>query len=281
MSIVLFYQYIEPAWTEAEHKAALNYVIKLAKHHKVNGRGRCASEGLNCTLSGAAADVRAFCQGLRDWNKTFEQTDFKITDGIYFGKRFKALTIRKADELVAYGLSGERAPSLNYSTAHHVEADKYHEMMTQQDTVIIDVRNAYESAIGHFQPPPGGAELIDPKMRNSHEFPKWLNMPETKEKLKGKKVMMYCTGGIRCERASALLDQMERSSQEVETQGIYMVRGGIERYLKTYPQGGFWKGYNYLFDRRFEQQPEVCVCLCVTAIYWIARSSSIFVGCAP
>jgi len=45
-------------------------------------------------------------------------------------------------------------------------------------------------------------------MRNSHEFPKWLNMPETKEKLKGKKVMMYCTGGIRCERASALLDQV-------------------------------------------------------------------------
>jgi len=52
------------------------------------------------------------------------------------------------------------------------------------------VRNAYESAIGHFQPPPGGAELIDPKMRNSHEFPKWLNMPETKKRLEGKKVMI-------------------------------------------------------------------------------------------
>jgi len=71
-------------------------------------------------------------------------------------------------------------------------------------------------------------------------------------------VMMYCTGGIRCERASALLDQMERSSHDVATQGIYMVRGGIERYLKTFPQGGFWKGYNYLFDRRFEQRPAVC-----------------------
>lgn len=109
---MLFYQYIEPAWTEKEHKVALNYVIKLAKQHKINGRGRCAPEGLNCTLTGAAANLRAFCQGLRDWNKAFEQTDFKITDGVYFGKRFKALTIRKASELVAYGLDGEKAPSL-------------------------------------------------------------------------------------------------------------------------------------------------------------------------
>jgi predicted sulfurtransferase len=257
VSLVLFYQYVEPAWNELEHRAALNFVIKLAQKHKINGRGRCAPEGLNCTLSGSAADIRAFCLGLRSWDKTFEQTDFKISDGIYYGKRFKALTIRKVNELVAYGLSGEKAPSLNYSNAKHLEADEYHKLMEAKDTVIIDVRNAYESAIGHFQPPEGGAELLDPKMRNSHEFPKWLNMDETKEKLKGKKVMMYCTGGIRCERASALLHQMETVSIDLHTQGIYMVRGGIERYLKTYPEGGYWKGFNYLFDRRLEQQPEL------------------------
>jgi predicted sulfurtransferase len=111
--------------------------------------------------------------------------------------------------------------------------------------VIIDVRNAYESAIGHFQPPPGGAELLDPKMRNSHEFPKWINAPETREKLQGKKVMMYCTGGIRCERATALLDQLEKASSaeggDFRTEGVVMVRGGIERYVKTFPEGGFWK----------------------------------------
>ena len=65
--------------------------------------------------------------------------------------------------------------------------------MSEPNTVIIDVRNAYESAIGHFQPPPGGAELLDPKMRNSHEFPKWINAPETREKLQGKKVRIFCT----------------------------------------------------------------------------------------
>ena len=116
---------------------------------------------LGCARGGAPA--------LRDWDDTFNETDFKITDGLEAGQRFKSLTIRKTTEIVAYGLPGELAPSLTRSSAKHVEADNYHKMMEAPDTVIIDVRNAYESAIGHFQPPPGGAELIDPKMRNSHE----------------------------------------------------------------------------------------------------------------
>ena len=62
--------------------------------------------------------------------------------------------------------------------------------MKDPEAVIIDVRNAYESAIGNFQPPKGGATLIDPKMRNSIEFPKWLNSEETQKKLTGKKVLV-------------------------------------------------------------------------------------------
>ena len=62
--------------------------------------------------------------------------------------------------------------------------------MQDPETVIIDVRNAYESAIGNFQPPENGAKLIDPKMRNSIEFPKWLNSEETQNQLTGKKVLV-------------------------------------------------------------------------------------------
>jgi predicted sulfurtransferase len=86
--------------------------------------------------------------------------------------------LRKVEELVGYGLAGEKAPEIGTKTSVHLEADEYHAMMTDTktaetglETVIIDVRNAYESAIGHFAPPPGGAKLIDPKMRNSHDFP--------------------------------------------------------------------------------------------------------------
>ena len=86
--------------------------------------------------------------------------------------------------------------------------------------------------------------------------------------------MMYCTGGIRCERATALLNQITDAEPDFDTKGVVMVRGGIERYLKTFPEGGYWKGKNYLFDKRMEQVParkasealasdvESCCCLC-------------------
>lgn len=67
--------------------------------------------------------------------------------------------------------------------------------------------------------------------------------------------MMYCIGGIRCERATALLNQITEAEEDFDTKGVVMVRGGIERYLKTFPEGGFWKGKNYLFDKRMEQAP--------------------------
>ncbi|CAJ1451120.1 unnamed protein product [Effrenium voratum] len=255
-SIMLFYQYVEPAWSAKQHRRALTFVHDLGRKHGVTGRGRCSAEGLNCTLTGTAEGVRAFAQGLRDWDALFDDTDFKITDGLEHHKKFKSLTIQKKEELVAYGLPVSAAPSLKENDTQHVEADEYHKMMSEPNTVIIDVRNRYETEIGHFQPPQGGAEFIDPKVRNSHELPKWLAMPETQDALKGKKVMMYCTGGIRCERFSALMTQLKQDNPDFQTDGEFMLRGGIERYVRTFPEGGFWKGKNFLFDKRQEQVPE-------------------------
>eukprot|EP00927_Polykrikos_kofoidii_P056354 TRINITY_DN50495_c0_g1_i1.p1 TRINITY_DN50495_c0_g1~~TRINITY_DN50495_c0_g1_i1.p1 ORF type:complete len:526 (+),score=87.35 TRINITY_DN50495_c0_g1_i1:61-1638(+) len=256
ISLVLFYQYVEPAWTPKEHRSALGYITRLGKELGITGRGRCATEGLNCTLSGPAEALRKFCQGLRDWKSLFDETDFKFTDGLPWEKRFRSLTIQKKEELVAYGLPVSKAPSLKKNGTQHLEAIEYHKKIAEPNTVIVDIRNRYETEIGRFQPPPDGAQFIDPKVRNSHEFPKWLNLPETKQMLAGKQVMMYCTGGIRCERFSALLNQMKRDDPEFKTEGEYMVRGGIERYIRTFPEGGYWKGRNFLFDRRMEQVPE-------------------------
>ena len=258
-TICLCYQYIEPAWTRKQHKHAITSITHLANEHNITGRGRCAPEGLNCTLTASAHNMRNFCYALRAWNPIFEGTDFKLSDGEPSSALFRTFTLRKVQELVGYGLGGIKAPSLARHSGKHLEADMYHEQMKQKDTVIIDVRNAYESAIGHFQPPPGGATLLDPKMRDSTDFPKWLNDPATKSQLQGKTVMMYCTGGIRCERATALLNQMTEAEEEggFKTKDVVMARGGIERYLKTYPEGGFWKGKNYLFDKRMEQVPSM------------------------
>ena len=190
---MLFYQYVEPRWTKKEHKQALAAVQALGAEHGVAGRGRCAPEGLNCTLTGTPEAVRGFCGGLRAWNAVFNNTDFKFTDGLAAHTAFKSLALRKVQELVGYGLEGELAPSLDTHAGSHLEAHKFHDMLQDSngpDSVVVDVRNAYESCIGHFQPPAGGAELVDPKMRNSRDFPRWLNMPETQEKLNGKRVMM-------------------------------------------------------------------------------------------
>ena len=256
---VLFYQYVEPMWSKSQRKRILAKMEELCHANGVTGRGRVALEGVNCTLTGTPEGARAFCEGMRAHEpRVFGETDFKLTDGVRGNKAFKALTLKRMEELVAYGLGGEKAPLLTQSGAKHVEAHQYHEMLAKPNTVVIDVRNFYETQIGRIVPPEGGAEFLDPKMRNSHEFPKWLNQPETQEKLQGKQVMMYCTGGIRCERASALVHQMERASEGgLKLEGISMVRGGIDRYMKTFPEGGYWQGKNYLFDLRGEQVPEL------------------------
>ena len=269
-SILLFYQYAEPLWTPTQHRRALRKLMELCREHEVTGRGRVAPEGLNCTLSGNAKGLRNVCHGLRDFDSLFWETDFKITDFVPKSKQFKSLSVRKTEELVAYGLKGASvAPSLTQFAGTHLEADAYHEALQDPDAVVIDVRNFYETKLGAFNPPEGGAKLIDPQLRNSVEFPRWLADPKTQKKLDNKKVLMYCTGGIRCERATALLNQMVAASDTTDNtadkkdndkqdpnssitckpKGVFELRGGIERYVKTFPEGGFWKGKNYLFDR--------------------------------
>lgn len=113
--------------------------------------------------------------------------------------------------------------------------------MELENTVMIDVRNFNESIIGHFNPP--ASKLLDPCMRKSTEFPGWVD--NNMQQLQGKKILMYCTGGIRCERASAYLTQKGLTD-------INQLEGGIHRYLEQYPlDGGHWIGKNYTFDKRF------------------------------
>ena len=172
----------------------------------------------------------------------------------------------------------------------HLDPRDYHEMLKRDDAVVIDVRNHYEAAIGRFEgqmmggmggrggPGPGpkegggdrdsggeaggidddddddgggargggGARYIDPKMRKSTDFTSWLAEPETRQKLEGKTVLMFCTGGIRCERASAYLNSRMGS----DLKGVYQLKGGVERYLQSFPDGGFWRGKNFVFDKR-------------------------------
>jgi predicted sulfurtransferase len=194
--------------------------------------------------------------------KAFAKTDFKFVDQLQIDRHFKEVKLLPVQELVFYGISSKEAPLDKGGI--HLEPNEYHEMLKQENAVVIDVRNHYEAAIGRFdgQTKPkeshdkdgaegslggkGGAEYLDPMMRKSTDFPSWLEKPETKKKLEGKTVLMYCTGGVRCERASSYL----KTKMGNDVKGVYQLQGGIEKYLKEFPDGGHWQGKNYVFDKR-------------------------------
>jgi predicted sulfurtransferase len=212
VTLLLFYQYVEPVWNEEQYQEALRNAETLATRHQLSGRMRVAREGFNCTLTSKhRTDMYDFCQSLRDWNEIFYKTEFKLTHDLPSAQAFPQLKVIPVVELVHYGLEGRKAPPIAQYSGVHLEPTHYHQKLAEPNTVVIDVRNHYEAVIGHFQPPfnvngeDEPPKYIDPKMRKSTEFPAWLDHPETQEELKGKQVLMFCTGGIRCERASALL----------------------------------------------------------------------------
>jgi predicted sulfurtransferase len=290
ISILLFYQYVSPMWNDSTYKMVQEEIYTMGTSLSIHGRIRVAKEGLNCTLSGTKENVRQFCSRLREWKPTnFHSTEFKITHHLEIRYHFPALKIIPVLELVHYGLDGGKTIStvpspeiLEQYSGTHLEPLEYHQKLAEPNTVIIDVRNHYEAAIGHFHVPSSAIttaaktvtgsnhhqkddnhtatsfHFLDPKMRKSTEFPIWLDHPSTKEQLKGKQVLMYCTGGIRCERASALLQykiQNDPSVQELNIQGVYQLQGGIDKYFKEFPDGGYWVGKNYTFDKRCAHKP--------------------------
>ena len=290
-SLVLFYQYVNPTWSNAKVSSFLAYLTNIAQTHRTNigGRIRVSSEGINATVSAAstadsdvdaefeaAQTLRHFTKDLQNFDaEAFKDTDFKYVDGLTADRHFKELKLLPVKELVFYGIREGDCATINTTAAAstaadesdngkkevkggvHLEASEYHEMLKRNDAVVIDVRNHYEAAIGRFdgqmakekseeQEGEGGATYIDPKMRKSTDFTSWLAEEETKQKLEGKTVMMFCTGGIRCERASAYLNSQIGN----KVKGVFQLKGGIERYLKEFPDGGFWRGKNFVFDKR-------------------------------
>ena len=275
LTLLLFYQYIEPEWDDETYEKILRNLRKLGTSLELTGRMRCAKEGLNCTLTGDDESILEYTKALRQLRPNdFKNTEFKLTTDLPLAQKFGELKVLPVAEIVKYGLEGQKAPPIQQYRGVHLEPKDYHKKLAESNTVIIDVRNHYEAAIGRFVPPSESKEnkdrnnnsnkgdngplWIDPKMRKSTEFPAWLDKDETKELMKGKQVLMYCTGGIRCERASALLKykmETDEAVKELGIKGVFQLQGGIDKYFKEFPDGGYWKGKNYVFDKRFAHAP--------------------------
>lgn len=188
ITLLLFYQYVEPQWTAPKYNLAKQELAELANAAGVTGRMRVAREGLNCTLTGTADSIRDFCDRLRKYDPVFCQTEFKLTHDLPDKQRFRELKLIPVLELVHYGLEGDKAPPIHRYHGTHLEPKEYHAKLADKETVVIDVRNHYEAVIGRFDPP--NSKWLDPKMRKSTSFPVWLDDPNTKKELANKQVLM-------------------------------------------------------------------------------------------
>ena len=196
---------------------------------QVKGRVYIGEEGINGTLAGTAQQMKEYKEYL--WSLPgFEDTEFKTDecDEIPFAK----LICKVRKEIVAIYEDG-----LNPKYGgNYLSPREWREVFDKEDDfVVIDVRNNYESRVGHFE----GA--IKPDVENFYDFPGWLDEAE-KEIPKDKKVLMYCTGGIRCEKFSVLMKKKGWDD-------VNQLHGGILTYGKE--EGGkYFKGKCFVFDDR-------------------------------
>lgn len=196
----------------------------------IKSRIYISEEGINAQMSGFAPHAEEYIAWLRS-DPRFSQIDFKIH--LHHENVFPRATVKVRAQLVALDTPADLSQK-----GESLSPQAWKEMLERKDdnTLLIDVRNDYEWKLGHFE----GAEL--PKLENFREFPKYAQELKEERDPKTTRVMMYCTGGIRCELYSALL-------KEQGFENVYQLDGGVIGYGLR--QGSeHWKGKLFVFDDR-------------------------------
>lgn len=249
-TVLLFYKYIGVADPAAEKESQLSRCRSLG----LTGRILLGPEGINGTVAGTADNCQAYMDMMSE-HPLFNSIHWKIdrTDQEVFPR----LRVRVRDEIVTLGVPVDQS-----RTAPRLSPEAFNQIKDRSDVVLFDARNNYESAIGRFS----GA--ITPDISLFKELPRAL---DNYESLKDKTVVTYCTGGIRCEKASALM--LERGFKNV-----YQLDGGIINYAQKFPDGAF-QGECFVFDGRmsvaFKPSPEQ-----MGECFSCQRATNLYANCA-
>ena len=200
----------------------------------VKGTLLLAEEGINGTIAGTAEGVRAVLDYLRADQRL---ADLEHKESWAPEMPFYRMKVKLKREIVTMGI-----PNVNAQTmaGTYVKPEEWNELISDPDVVLIDTRNDYEYQIGTFE----GA--INPETRSFTEFPDWIEAQRREGGvLHGKrKVAMFCTGGIRCEKSTAYMRSLGYDE-------VYHLQGGILKYLESMPEeGSRWKGDCFVFDER-------------------------------
>lgn len=190
-----------------------------------------APEGINGTIAGSEAALRAFLERLRA-DPRFADLSWK--EAWAEARPFGRMKVRLKREIVSMGAPGLLATA---DVGTYVAPRDWNALISDPDVAVIDTRNDYEVAIGRFN----GA--IDPQTSSFRDFPAWVDAHRD-ALANTRKIAMYCTGGIRCEKATAYL-------KSVGFENVYHLDGGILRYLEDVPaEESLWRGECFVFDDR-------------------------------
>lgn len=183
-----------------------------------------APEGINSTVSGTPEAIDAWKQRLRELHSAIQFKDSSADQLV-----FKHWSVKLKPETITYKQSDVR-PTGSYK---HLSPAEWKEMMERDDVVLVDTRNSFEVAVGKFR------NAIGFPIKRFHEFPEAVKAAAIP---KDKTLLLYCTGGIRCEKAVLTMEAQGYTN-------VYQLDGGILAYLEQYPQDAF-EGECFIFDHR-------------------------------
>ncbi len=189
-----------------------------------------AAEGINGTIAASRDGIDQVLNHIRTLPGC---ADIDVKESYAHECPFIRMKVRLKREIVTMGVEGIDP---RHTVGTYVEPEDWNDLISDPDTLVVDTRNDYEVAIGTFR------KAVNPETSSFRELPGWAdqNLPEDK----ATKIAMFCTGGIRCEKSTALLKEMGYSE-------VYHLKGGILKYLENVPkQESLWDGECFVFDRR-------------------------------
>lgn len=213
-----------------EFESIKESILSAAVARDVMGTILLAHEGINGTVSGPEDGVRELLDELR---KIDGFADMEHKESWADENPFYRMKVRLKKEIVTLGVDGV---SPIKAVGEYVKPEDWNALISDPEVVVIDTRNDYEVEIGTFK------NAIDPKTTSFREFPEWLD--NQTELPKDKKIAMFCTGGIRCEKSTSLL-------KERGYKNVFHLQGGILKYLEEVPESeSAWEGECFVFDQR-------------------------------
>lgn len=224
--VAALYQFVALPDYEALRQPLLDCCEKAG----IRGTLLLAAEGINGTVAGRREAIDALRGHLAEDGR-FDRLEYKESHATEMP--FLRMKVRLKKEIVTMGVEGIDP---NRTVGTYVPPEDWNALISDPEVTVIDTRNDYEYAIGTFE------RAVDPETGSFREFPAYVS--ENLDPGKQKKLAMFCTGGIRCEKATAYM--LEQGFEEV-----YHLQGGILKYLETVPEEeSLWKGDCFVFDER-------------------------------